>query len=218
MYDVSIVIPTYLANDLLKRAIESVISSESLKTQIVVIEDGSSEPSLAILQNEYAELFSDQGSTKIDYVEQNNQGAYLARLNALQHCLGRFTKFLDQDDYLLEGILAKEVADFNQDIDVVMSNWMVEKSSDSLNSQPKMEFMKAPVYQKPIDDFLTIGGVFTSAALYRTDFIQKVLKPVSDFTPIKADDWLIFAQVCLAGARYHTDDQGALSYIELDRV
>lgn len=157
-----------------------------------------------------------QNTVSISYLAQENTGAYCARLHAVQHCKGRYLKFLDQDDELLTGTLETEIDAFDAQTDVVLSNWFV-KSEDPLvptaercaKSKQALQLFVAPELAEPIDDFLGVGGVFTSAALYRSSLARDALKPVRTFTPVKADDWLIFAQCCLHGARYKTIDNTA---------
>jgi hypothetical protein len=115
-------------------------------------------------------------------------------------------KFLDQDDELIDGSLKSEVDGFINDEDVILSNWFVQEELETTSvNGSQLKHMLAPILNNDsINEFLKFGGVFTSAALYKTVFLQDHLKPVEGFVPQKADDWLIFAQVCLAGARYKT--------------
>ena len=201
-YDVAIVIPSYEADLALVSAIESALNQPGVSCQVVIIEDGSRKPSIGLLRDHFSvEPDNHFQGGRIKYIAQQNAGAYRARLSALAYCDAPFLKFLDQDDVLLPGALGKELAAFEPEIDVVMSNWQIDHGAAH-----NIEHMRAPVYQAPVDDFLTVGGCFTSAVVYRMSVAKKALVPVSGFTPVKTDDWLIFAQVCLSGARYKTID------------
>lgn len=101
---------------------------------------------------------------------------------------------------MLPNTLAREVAAFEQHVDVVLTNWQVANNDSQRKLSEPVSTLSAPIYTDPIDDFLTVGGCYTSAALYRRETIASALVAVEGFTPVKADDWLIFAQVCLAGA------------------
>jgi len=212
MIDISVIIPTYNANAKLLSAIDSVLDHKDLIVQVTVVEDGSKNPSKALLERHYNEYLKERASltqSSITYHSQSNQGAYIARIVGLGKSEGKYIKFLDQDDVLLAQTLNKEIAAFDSSVDVILSNWEVlDMTADGGEVRT---LHKAPLLLNPINDFLKQGGVFTSAALYRADLLKKVLTPVSNFRPIKADDWLIFAQICLGGARYRTIDN--LSYI-----
>jgi len=218
MIDVSVIIPTFEAGYELVVAIESVIIQEGITAEVILIEDGSISPSNQLVKEYLADYF-ECDNAQIFYHHQSNAGAYRARLNAVKLCRGRYIKFLDQDDVLLNGSLLKEVQSFDQDIDVVLSDWIVGESNESgiSRSIQNKKHMKAPLFSDPINDFLTVGGVFTSAALYKKKSVTSALKPVTSFTPVKADDWLIFAQVCLSGARYKTIDNVAYIWVQNDQ-
>lgn len=230
MVDVSIIVPTFDAGNGLVHAIRSVKMQEGLRTQVVVIEDGSTSPSLTLLKENFIDCLHgevgpisqsrsniEQAKFQIKYAQQKNSGAYLARLNALSLCDGKFIKFLDQDDELLAGTLQRELEAFEKDVDVVLSNWLIGTASYSQKSHCTDTLLTAPILDNPIDDFLKHGGVYTSAAMYRTSFATAVLKPVGSFVPIKADDWLIFAQICLGGARYKTINNIAYRWNQSDQ-
>ena len=84
--DISIIIPTYNASENLVSTIESVIEQRDVKIQLVVIEDGSSFPSKVLLEQNFHKYLEPQCSKRqiiIRYLEQQNAGAYKARLSAL---------------------------------------------------------------------------------------------------------------------------------------
>ena len=212
MIDISVIIPTYNASAKLLAAIGSVLDHKGLIIQVIVIEDGSKNPSKALLERHCKEFLKESASlthSSITYHSQSNKGAYLARIVGLEKSDGKYIKFLDQDDVLLPQTLNNEISAFDSSVDVILSDW--EVLDTTIEGGEIRTLHKAPTLLNPINDFLKQGGVFTSAALYRTDLLKKVLKPVSEFRPIKADDWLIFAQICLGGARYRTIDN--LAYI-----
>lgn len=211
--DVSVIIPAYNAPDACVSAIKSILSQQNTKTEIIVIEDGSRHPCLETIQNKFPDLVSESSKNHpgdrqavIRYFSQTNIGAYRTRIHGVQKCSGEFVKFLDHDDFLLGGALEREVQAIRaSDADVLLTNWQIRYYDDNGSEATHMrEYRKAPTYADPIDDFLRVGGCYTSAALFRKSAIADYLKPVKDFTPIKADDWLIFAQICLSGARYET--------------
>lgn len=207
MIDVSVIIPTYNATSKFLAALDSVLSHKGMIIQIVVVEDGSKNPSSTWLESHYSEYLDVDNSltnSSIKYLSQSNKGAYLARIVGLEKSDGKYIKFLDQDDVLLTHTLNEEVAAFEPSVDVILSDW--EVLDTTIGERDERKLHKAPTLSNPIDDFLTNGGVFTSAALYRAELLKNVLKPVQSFRPIKADDWLIFAQICLGGARYKTID------------
>lgn len=86
---VSVVIPTYNNGHLIREALDSVISQTFRDHEIVVIDDGSTDDTRAVL--------SDYDG-RIRYHYQENQGLAVARNVGLQLARGRYVTYLDADD------------------------------------------------------------------------------------------------------------------------
>ena len=89
---VSIVIPCYNAARWLAGALDSALAQTWPATEIIVVNDGSSDASPAI-----ARQFESRGVRVLD---QRNRGAAAARNAGLRAAGGRFIQFLDADDLL----------------------------------------------------------------------------------------------------------------------
>lgn len=91
---VSVIIPVYNTGKYLKETLTS-ISNQSLKElEIIVVNDGSTDNSLSIIESQ-AKL-----DTRIQIYTQENKGVSVARNKALQHIKGEYIYFLDSDDIL----------------------------------------------------------------------------------------------------------------------
>lgn len=102
---VSIVIPCHNKETFIQQAIASVIEQEYSNIEIIVIDDGSNDRSLEIIQS--------FGST-VRWQTQTNQGAPAARNLGLQLARGEFVKFLDADDVLLPDAIERQVQQSQQ--------------------------------------------------------------------------------------------------------
>jgi glycosyltransferase involved in cell wall biosynthesis len=89
---VSILIPCYNAAPWLPATLESALSQTWPNCEIILVDDGSKDESLAV-----AEGYRDRGVTVI---AQPNRGASAARNAALRASRGRWIQFLDADDLL----------------------------------------------------------------------------------------------------------------------
>lgn len=89
---VSIIIPLYNAEKYIEEAIISVKKQTWPNTEIIVIDDGSTDNSLVI-----ATIF-EAGNIKI--LHQDNKGASAARNKGLQEAKGDYIQFLDADDFI----------------------------------------------------------------------------------------------------------------------
>lgn len=90
---ISIIIPCYNAAQTIGRTIASALEQSYENIEIVVIDDGSRDDSVAILRGLATE------DARIRIVEQENQGPAVARNRGLKESSGALIAFLDSDDY-----------------------------------------------------------------------------------------------------------------------
>ncbi|OIP69647.1 MAG: glycosyl transferase family 2 [Oscillatoriales cyanobacterium CG2_30_44_21] len=89
---VSILIPAYNAEPYIAETLESAIAQTWGNIEIIVVDDGSKDDTLAI-----AKRYETKG---VKVIAQSNQGASAARNMALQEAQGDFIQYLDADDLL----------------------------------------------------------------------------------------------------------------------
>ena len=85
----SVVIPTYNRAELLRQALESVFAQPNFDGEIIVIDDGSTDGTLAL---------TDAYGDRIRVFQQRNRGPGAARNRGIQEARGRYVAFLDSDD------------------------------------------------------------------------------------------------------------------------
>lgn len=93
---ISVIIPTYNRASLVTRAIESVLAQEGASLEILVVDDGSTDNTEAMLA---------QYGNAIRVIRQDNGGVEKARNRGVELAEGEFVWFLDSDDQLLPGAL-----------------------------------------------------------------------------------------------------------------
>lgn len=98
---VSVVIPLYNAREVIRETIETVLAQSWKDYEIVVIDDGSTDGSGAIVQE-----FGD----RIRYVRQENGGVARARNRGIAESTGHYIALLDHDDLWHPMKLEKQVA------------------------------------------------------------------------------------------------------------
>jgi Glycosyltransferases involved in cell wall biogenesis len=98
---VSVVIPTYNHAQYLRFALDSVINQSYANTEILVIDDGSTDGT--------AQLIKSYGS-KVDYIYKENGGTPSALNLGLSLATGKYICWLSADDHLLGEKIAKQVA------------------------------------------------------------------------------------------------------------
>jgi hypothetical protein len=90
MNEITAIIPTYNRAALLRRAIESVMRQTLMPRQILVIDDGSEDDTVAICES-YRGI--------VEFARQSNAGASSARNLGIERARHPWVAFLDSDDY-----------------------------------------------------------------------------------------------------------------------
>ncbi|WP_447979717.1 glycosyltransferase family 2 protein [Candidatus Nitrospira bockiana] len=102
---VSVVIPVYNAEDHVGEAIEGVLAQTFQDLEIIVIDDGSTDGSAAVVQR-----YSDA----VKYVYQKNAGVAIATNRGVELSRGELIAFLDNDDIWLPQKLERQIAFLDQ--------------------------------------------------------------------------------------------------------
>lgn len=98
---ISVIIPSYNRKNLVTEAIDSVLNQTRLVGEIIVVDDGSTDETAAVLA---------QYGNRIAVVRQENSGVNSARNNALNMATGAYVALLDSDDVWLPFKTALQVA------------------------------------------------------------------------------------------------------------
>ena len=92
---VSIIIPVYNKASYIKETLDSALNQIYPNTEIIVVDDGSFDGSIEILQ-EYFEKYP----KRIVLIDQENKGVSSATNTGIQASKGDYIQFLDADDLL----------------------------------------------------------------------------------------------------------------------
>ena len=112
MCTLSIVIPVYNVERYLPKCLDSLLIETSVPYEIILVNDGSTDASLAV-----AEGYRARFPERISVITTENMGQGNARNVGLERAEGEFLYFIDSDDYLapggMEGILSCLREDFD---------------------------------------------------------------------------------------------------------
>jgi len=99
---VSILIPAYNAERWIREAIVSALGQTWSRIEIIVVDDGSTDRTLAVAQS--------LRSSRVNVVRQDNAGASAARNRALALAQGTYVQWLDADDLLHPAKVERQLA------------------------------------------------------------------------------------------------------------
>lgn len=146
---ISVVIPTYNYAKLMQRAIQSVATQLDKRTELIIIDDGSTDETKEIL-----EKLPNPQRLNIRCIHQSNAGPAAARNRGLSMANGEYLLFLDADDKLLPGTLSKliDTIEANPDTDMILGGYITVDAKGR-----KRTFEPTPVQGRPenrIRDYL----------------------------------------------------------------
>ncbi|GEM_PF-885499 len=105
---ISVIIPAYNAENNIKKAIESVIEQTYNCWELIIIDDGSTDQTQAVVE----QYLNDN---RIQYFHKKNGGEASARNVGLEKAKGSFISWLDSDDYFAPTYLERAVRSLIQD-------------------------------------------------------------------------------------------------------
>ena len=173
--DLSFIIPVYNVAQYLPPCLNSLLSSTShLKTEIILINDGSTDDSLAIIQafiqNHPQQLFQIKS--------QKHQNAGVARNQGLSLARGEFVVFVDPDDWLDSVQLEKALA-FTQkkraDVSLCFAQKIIPQTKQSILLDFPYPFWARPwvISFRLGHSFLFRGLIAPWNKIYRTSFLRQ---------------------------------------------
>ena len=115
---VSIIIPVYNGERTVRESLESVLTQSLGEIEVLCIDDGSTDGTVAILQ----EIAAGDARMRL-YGFEKNQGIVLAAKTGLLEASGEYVMFVDSDDILLPGACENAVRLIEQyDVDILQFN------------------------------------------------------------------------------------------------
>jgi len=130
---ISVVIPTYNRCELLQRALRSVFSQNRLPAEVIVVDDGSTDETVAMLNKVFPQVIT---------VHQANGGVSRARNLGIQHASGDWLAFLDSDDEWLPGKLHQQLSALADNLDHKICHTEEQWIRNGIRVNPAKQYAK----------------------------------------------------------------------------
>jgi glycosyltransferase involved in cell wall biosynthesis len=195
---VSVIIPAYNAQKYIKSAIESVLEQSYQPVECIVVDDGSTDDTAAIVKS-----YSD----KVKYVYQDNAERSAARNKGLYHASGEYISFLDADDFFDKYKTEKQMEIFHNDqsIDLVFSKPIV--FNESRNDYARLDLR---LTNGQLSKRIFFGNfIYTSSYIVKKTAINKIDGFNTNYS--HAEDWEFLLRLALTGSVFYFLDE-YLSY------
>ena len=126
---VSIIMPVYNCEKYLTESIESVLSQSYRNWELLIVDDGSKDRSISIIQS-YAEKDS---RVQLFENESNEHGPGVARNYGIERIHGKYTYFIDADDWIERDLLQDTVTlAENTGADIVPFGFIIEDDGQKI--------------------------------------------------------------------------------------
>jgi glycosyltransferase involved in cell wall biosynthesis len=164
---VSVIMPVYNREKLVRRGIESVFAQRHENWEIIAIDDGSTDGTLAVLQSFVP---------RVRVLCQSNAGPYAARNLGLRHARGEFIAFLDSDDAWYPDKLERQLPLFSRpEIGLVFGDAnMIDERSDPPRVSGRYFDQDPPARGRILRVFSHYNMVANSAVLARRACFDRV--------------------------------------------
>lgn len=173
MKKVSIILPVYNAERFLAQCLESILQQDYTAWELIIIDDGSTDNSVAILQ-EYKKK-----SQNINIIRKKNEGVSIARNVALEQIKGEYIYFVDADDILMPYTLSLLVEAIERNKATFVKSDFIpidEKGNQVFVNKKKVIRRKYDGKVMNSDKFfrkILMGEYFLWTCLFRRDIIEK---------------------------------------------
>ncbi len=171
---ISVIIPVYNVEKYLSECLDSIINQTLKDTEIICVNDGSTDNSLSILK-EYASK-----DDRIKIIDKENEGQGYARKVGLDIATGKYILFCDSDDYYAELTAFEELYNYIEKVkvDVVIFNF-IQKNDINKSINYITDYNKYP--QKDVFSYLDIDNIliFNTVAwlkIYSKQFFDRYVE------------------------------------------
>ena len=205
----SIVVPAYQAERTIRRAVSSVLKLDEGAIEVIVVDDGSTDGTSAILSS----LATSDPRVKV--VAQENRGRSAARNKGVEVSSGQWVMFMDADDYLLASGLSVLVdrckaSDSPLVVFGMRGNGEQRRGACSMDTQADIAYVSAATLAKVmldnyVFDIVDNPGIYDTnavwARLYRRDLLLR-LSELSDGIMVPFPEGLRFSEDRLLNLAY----------------
>lgn len=186
---VSVIVYAFNNQSNIQPVLESILNQNSIVTEIILVDDGSTDKTQKSLQPYY---------DSIRYVYQEHQGILAARNRGLQIAEGKFVKFINAaNSFFIPDRLAEQVSCFESQgsVDIVCSGWSLVDAQGEIirNVELWKDIPKLELHTWITNNLIPIDGIM---------FISNWLKLVGGFNiqlPEKIADVELLIRLALRG-------------------
>jgi glycosyltransferase involved in cell wall biosynthesis len=206
---VSVIIPTFNRAEFLDRALSSVVLQTYERFEILVVDDGSTDSTMAVVEKWKMRLANDRSKkTILKYIQTKNRGVSAARNSGIGQASSEWIAFLDSDDEWLPTKLEVQMnyARQNPDFSLIHSEEIWIRNGERVNPPLKYKKRGGWVFL----ECLPLCFISPSTVMIRKAELEKFRNFREDF-PV-CEDYLLWLQISLKNPVGFIDTPLAMKY------
>ena len=204
---ISVIVPIYNTQNYLVKCIESILYQTYTNMEIILVNDGSTDNSMAVCE-EYAAK-----DDRIRIISQQNQGIIAAKKAGIRICQGNYVMFVDSDDWIekdmlqammtkmLEGTCSLVCANVYMDM---LDKTIEKRNAISVGRYKTEEIVRDLFFYKDTDNYGILP--YSVAKLYPRDMLKQVMENITNDIHYAEDKAIVFSFVFQNIEIYFTDD------------
>ncbi len=190
---ISVIVPIYNVEKYLRNCIESIINQTYLNLEIILVNDGSTDKSLSIIE-EYS--YKDE---RIKVINKANGGLSSARNAGLEIAKGTYISFIDSDDWIelnMYEVLIENITKYNAEISII-STKTVDECGNVLEYNTELIDKDIEVFNKQeiMSKYLLGSWIPAWDKLYRRELFDKIRFPIGKINEDEAIMLKVFDQI-----------------------
>lgn len=190
---VSAIVPVYRGENTLQEALDSLLNQGIENLETIVLDDGSTDNSRHIANR----IAAHQSDKRIQILSHPNRGLAATLNRGINHANGRYVARQDQDDIVLPGRLAKQMAFLDAHPDIAMVGTWAQIYQGNIPSQ---RYHRHPASNDALQLELMFDNPFVhSSVMIRTEVLRQLGGYSEDKTRQPPEDYELWSRI----ARQH---------------
>ena len=204
MPKISVVVPVYNQELYLHRSIAALRGQIFSDIEIIMVNDGSTDSSLEILQKAQAE------DDRIRIINQQNGGLVSATITGIRAAVGEYVAFVDPDDTVGQDFLNTLYVNNDQSYDIVAAGFFYVngQSFTPFPLKRKQVYLKTElstlrenfIKENNVLNISNLCGIARWNKLYKKDLLMKIVPALEEDMDVTLGEDTIFTYLCLQRA------------------
>lgn len=166
---ITVIVPAYNVEQYLEKCLDSILSQDFEKLEVIVVDDGSTDDSPKI-----AEAYKEKYPNIVKVLHQSNRGLGGARNTGIKNATGKYILFVDSDDTIKAGMLStlyNTIEIGEADIIFFGIEYVDEEDRVLARRQEfEEEYLEFTLQEQP---YIFVKDAFVCDKMYRTELFTK---------------------------------------------